>query len=71
MEWKVYKSGWIGERNFEVQTCEDEDGYMSRATILGFPPLEVLDQPFPNEELAVKAALKRLAEEFDEEPRFE
>ncbi|MDQ8035356.1 hypothetical protein CEG14_21235 [Bordetella genomosp. 1] len=71
MDWKVFKSGWIGERNFEVETREEEAGYLARATVFGFPPLEVSEPPFPTEELAVKAALKRLSEEFDEAPRFE
>lgn len=71
MEWKIARSGWVGDRNFDIEIGEDSKGYVPRVNVYGFPPLEVKNAPYPNEDLALKAAIHRLSEEFDEEPRLE
>ncbi|OZI71226.1 hypothetical protein [Bordetella genomosp. 12] len=71
MEWKIVRSGWVGDRNFDVEMREEAAGFVPRVNVYGFPPLEVAEAPYPTEALALKGALRRLSEEFDEAPRFE
>ena len=40
MEWKPQRSGWIEERNFDIEFAETPEGYHVRVRVLGFPPLE-------------------------------
>ncbi|ANY17134.1 hypothetical protein [Bordetella pseudohinzii] len=70
MEWKITRSGWVGDRNFDVEMAEDAAGFVPRVKVYGFPPLDVPDAPYPTEALALKAAVRRLSQEFDEEPRL-
>ncbi|AZY48316.1 hypothetical protein [Bordetella avium] len=70
MEWKIARNGWVGDRNFDVELAEEEAGYVPRVKVFGFPPMEVPGAPYPTQDLALKAALARLSEEFDEAPRF-
>ncbi|WP_430231887.1 hypothetical protein [Nitrosomonas communis] len=57
MDWKLHKSGWIEERNFDIEFAETPEGYHARVRVFGFPVLEDTKNVFPNEALAEKGAL--------------
>ncbi|WZB75056.1 hypothetical protein WJ972_34510 [Achromobacter insuavis] len=54
MDWKLHKSGWIEERNFDIELAETPEGYHARVRVFGFPVLEDTKHVFPNEALAEK-----------------
>ena len=64
MEWKPQRSGWIEERNFDIEFAETPEGYHVRVRVLGFPPLEDTRNVYPNAALAEKGALALLSSQF-------
>ena len=64
MEWKPQRSGWIEERNFDIEFAETPEGYHVRVRVLGFPPLEDTKNVYPNAALAEKGALALLSSQF-------
>jgi len=60
MEWKLHRSGWIEERNFDIEFAEVPEGFHTRVRIIGFPVLEDTKNVFPTEALAEKGALTLL-----------
>ncbi len=55
MEWKLHRSGWIEERNFDIEFAEVPEGFRTRVRVFGFPTLEDTKHVFPNEALAERA----------------
>ncbi|AUL46323.1 Uncharacterised protein [Bordetella trematum] len=70
MDWKTARSGWVGDRNFDIEVAAGEQGFVPRVRVYGFPLLEVPGDPFRNLEEAVQGALRRLSQEFDEPARL-
>lgn len=71
MDWKLHKSGWIEERNFDIELAETPEGYHARVRVFGFPVLEDTKNVFPNEALAEKGALTLLKTQFTGTPDLE
>lgn len=71
MEWKLHRSGWIEERNFDIEFAETTEGFHVRLRVLGFPPLEDTRNVFPNAALAEKGALTLLRSQFSGTPDLE
>jgi hypothetical protein len=71
MEWKLHRSGWIEERNFDIEFAEVPEGFHARVRIIGFPPLEDTKNVFPTEALAEKGALTLLKSQFAGTPDLE
>ena len=64
-------SGWIEERNFDIELAETPEGYHARVRVFGFPVLEDTKNVFPNEALAEKGALTLLKSQFAGTPDLE
>lgn len=71
MDWKLHKSGWIEERNFDIEFAETSEGYHARVRVFGFPVLEDTRNVFPNAMLAEKGALTLLKSQFAGTPDLE
>lgn len=71
MEWTLHKSGWIEERNFDIEFAETPEGFHSRVRVFGFPVLEDTKHVFPTKELAEKGALTLLKSQFVGTPDFD
>jgi len=71
MEWKLYKSGWIEERNFDIEFAEEAEGIHVRVLVFGFPSLEDTRNVFPNIRMAEKGALMLLESQFPGTPDFD
>jgi len=71
MEWKLHRSGWIEERNFDIEFAATPEGFHTRVRIFGFPVLEDTKHVYPNEALAEKGALTLLKSQFTGTPDLE
>lgn len=64
-DWKRVKTGWVSERNFEVDVATDDAGkYRFRLRVIGFPAIEKADASYPTADEAVTAAISVLEKEF-------
>ncbi|GAA4342971.1 hypothetical protein GCM10023144_45470 [Pigmentiphaga soli] len=39
-DWKRQATGWVDERNFEIDVAQVPDGYLMRVRVIGFPLLQ-------------------------------
>ncbi len=62
-DWKLQATGWIDERNFEIDTAQGDSGYSFRVRVIGFPMMEE-QQVFATAESAQSAALEFLQQQF-------
>ena len=71
MEWKPQRSGWIEERNFDIEFAETPRAITSACGCWAFRRWRIPRTMYPNAALAEKGALALLSSQFPGTPDLE